>query len=99
MGKGFDPRYNSAIPGSAPTPFFNSLPGGGLLTDSTIKSSILSNQIGSLAQTYQANGYFPNPNALYSSELTNLSSSSYNGVQMEVRGQDQEHPVASQLRL
>ena len=95
-GKGFDPRYNSAIPGSAPTPFFNSLPGGGLLTNSTIKSSILSNQIGSLAQTYQANGYFPtnqpgfsyfpNPNALYSSELTNLSSSSYNGVQMEVRG-------------
>lgn len=95
-GKGFDPRFNAAITGSAKTPFFDSLPGGGLLTNSTIKSSILSNQIGSLAQTYQANGYFPtnqpgfsffpNPNALYSSELTNLSSSTYNGLQLEARG-------------
>ena len=95
-GKGFDPRYSAAIAGSVPLPFFNSLPSGGLLTNSTIKSSILSNQVGSLAQTYQANAifpsnspgfsYFPNPNALYSSELTNLSMSSYNGLQLEARG-------------
>ena len=95
-GKGFDPRFNSTVAGSVAVPFFDSLPGGGLLTNSTIRSSILSNQIGTLAQTYQANGYFPtnqpgfsyfpNPNALYSSELTNLSSSSYNGLQVEARG-------------
>lgn len=95
-GKGFDPRFNSAVAGSVNLPFFNNLPGGGLLTNSTIRSYILSNQIGTLAQTYQANGYFPtnlpgfsyfpNPNALYSSMLTNLSMSNYNGLQLEARG-------------
>jgi hypothetical protein len=95
-GNGFDPRFNANIAGSVPLPFFNSLPGAGLLTNSTIKSAILSNQVGSLAQTYQANGFlpsnipgfsfFPNPNALYSSELSNISNSSYSGLQLEARG-------------
>jgi hypothetical protein len=95
-GKGFDPRFNAAVPGSVPLPFFNSLPSAGALTNSTVKSAILSNQVGSLAQTYQASGFFPsnipgfsffpNPNALYSSELSNLTNSSYNGLQLEARG-------------
>ena len=95
-GRAFDPRYSSTLAGSVPLPFFDSLTSGGLLTSSSIRTLIVQNQIGSLAQTYQANAifpanapgfsYFPNPNSLYSSELTNLSNSSYNGLQLEVRG-------------
>lgn len=94
-GKGFDPRYNSAITGSQPLPFFDRLPNGGALTSSTIINPILSGEPASLAQTYQANNYFPkdspgftyfpNPYLLYSSLLTNISNSSYNAAQFEVR--------------
>ncbi|MEO8025822.1 MAG: TonB-dependent receptor, partial [Bryobacteraceae bacterium] len=94
-GLGFDPRYNAKVAGSVVLPFFNSLPSGGALTNSAVRTPILQNQIGSLAQTYQGAGffptnipgfsYFPNPNTLYSSELTNLTSSNYNGLQLEAR--------------
>ncbi len=92
-GKGFDPRYNPAIPGSQPLPFFDALPSGGSLTASSVNAAILSGEAGSLAQTYQGVGYFPNDNfsyfpnpyLLYSSLFTNRSNSSYNGLQVEVR--------------
>ena len=94
-GSSFNPAYNPAISGSAPIPFFASLPSGGLLTNATVRSDILSNQIGTLAQLYQQNNffpsnqpgfsYFPNPLLLYSSELTNYTNSSYNGLQLQVR--------------
>jgi hypothetical protein len=60
-----------------------------------VKTDIQTNQVGTLAQLYQQNGffpannpnftYFPNPLLLYSSELTNLTNSTYNGLQLEVR--------------
>jgi hypothetical protein len=94
-GKGFNPAYNSAIAGSVPLPFFNSLPSGGSLSSTTVRSYLLSNQIGTLGQYYQSVGsyptnqpgytYFPNPYLLYSSELTNYSNSSYNGFTAQVR--------------
>ena len=94
-GHGFNPSYNPGIPGSVQLPFFNSLPAGGALTNSTVSGDILSQQIGNLAQLYQQNGFFPgnipgfsffpNPNALYSSELTNFSQSTYNSLQLSVR--------------
>ena len=40
----------------------DSLPSGGLLTNSTVASAIRSGQAGSLAQTYQGAGFLPNPN-------------------------------------
>src|SRR5579872_5954439 len=89
----FNATYNPSIAGSVPLPFFNSLPGGGLLTNSTVSTYILQQQAGTLAQVYQQNGilpnasfsFFPNPNALYSSEDTNFSQSSYNGLLLEAR--------------
>jgi hypothetical protein len=94
-GAGFNPAYNPAIAGSVQLPFFNSLPSGGSLSSTTVRSDILSSQIGSLAQFYQSLGYypstqpgysyFPNPLTLYSSELTNFSQSNYNGLQVQVR--------------
>ena len=93
-GHGFNPSYNPAISGSVQLPFFATLPGGGLLTNSTVSGDILSQQIGNLAQLYQQNSffpsnnpnfsYFPNPNALYSSELTNFSQSTYDALQLQV---------------
>jgi Carboxypeptidase regulatory-like domain/TonB dependent receptor len=93
--KVFNPAYNPAIPGSVPLPFFNGLTSAGGLSNTTVRTDILSNQIGALAQFYQqanvfptnnpAFSYFPNPLALYSSELTNYSNSSYNGLQTQVR--------------
>ncbi len=92
-GEGFNPSYNPSLAGSAKLPFFNSLPGGGVLTNATVSGDILSQQIGSLAQLYQQNGilptnqanfsFFPNPNALYSSMLTNFSQSTYNALQLQ----------------
>jgi len=93
-GQGFNPSYNAAIPGSVQLPFFNSLPGGGLLSNATVSSDIISQQVGNLAQLYQQNGilptnqpnfsFFPNPNALYSSALTNFSQSTYNALQLQM---------------
>jgi len=94
-GRGFNPAFNSAIPGSVPLPFFASLPSGGLLTNATVRTDIISNQVGTLAQLYQQNGFlpgnqpgfsfFPNPLTLYSSELTNYTNSSYNGLSVQAR--------------
>src|SRR5262249_10365352 len=91
-GGSFDPRFNSSIPGSQQLTVFPTFPSGGLLTNSTIRTNILQGQVGTLAQLYQTNNlipanfsFFPNPLTLYSSELTNLSNSSYDGLQLEVR--------------
>ncbi len=88
----FDPNYDANIPGSQQLTFFPQLPAGGALTNSTVSGLIRSGQVGSLAQTYQGAGffpddtfsYFPNPFLLYSSMLTNISNSSYNSAQFEV---------------
>jgi len=94
-GLGFNPAFNANIPGSVQLPFFNSLPSGGSLSSATVRSDILSQQIGNLAQFYQQTNafptnqpgfsFFPNPLTLYSSLLTNFSQSSYNGLQLQMR--------------
>ena len=92
-GRVFDGNYNPAVPGSQPLTFFPRLPNGGLLTNATIQASLRTGEVGTLAQTYQSNlyfpspgfSYFPNPLALFSSLLTNLSHSNYNAGQFEVR--------------
>jgi hypothetical protein len=91
-GRGFNATYNAAIPGSVQLPFFNSLPSGGNLRNATVSNDILTQQVGALAQLYAQNGYFPNnipgfsyfpnPNTLYSSELTNFSQSTYDALQL-----------------
>jgi hypothetical protein len=91
----FNPTYNPNIAGSKPTPFFNLLPSGGSLTATSVSSSIRTGEIGTLAQTYQSNfyfpnnapnfSYFPNPYLLYAQMMTNISNSTYNGLQLEVR--------------
>lgn len=92
-GKGFNPSFNSTVPGSQPLPFFNSLPGGGLLTNATVAGLVQTGEAGSLAQIYQSNfilpsetfSFFPNPLTLYQNVLTNYSNSTYNAAQFEVR--------------
>ncbi|MCC7157051.1 MAG: TonB-dependent receptor [Bryobacterales bacterium] len=88
----FDPRYNPAVSGSRPLPFFDKLPRGALLTNPGVVGLIQTGEIGTLGQTYQSNllfpyagfSYFPNPLALYSSLLANAARSNYNSGQFEV---------------
>ena len=91
-GQAFNPAYNSAIPGSQPLTFFPQLPSGGNLTNSTIRNYILQGAVGTLAQTYQSNlwfpypgfSYFPNPLALVTGMMENYSNSTFNSAQFEI---------------
>lgn len=84
----FDPAYNSAIPGSQPLPVFASLPGGGVLTNATIRGLIQSQSVGELANTYMTarlNGpinFYQNPVAQGANMMTNYSNASYNALQV-----------------
>jgi hypothetical protein len=94
---GFNPAYNRNIPGSQPLPVFNSVEGQGFLSDGTVQSDIQTGQVAELGSLYQINGlvgpystdpglsFFPNPNALGATYLTNFSNSTYNSLQLEVR--------------
>jgi Carboxypeptidase regulatory-like domain/TonB dependent receptor len=97
---GFNPAYNRNIPGSQPLPVFNNIGGpgqGGFLSNGTIQSDIQTGQVADLGALYQVNGllgpgtsdpglsFFPNPNALGSTYLTNFSNSTYNSLQLEAR--------------
>jgi hypothetical protein len=90
-GRGFDPRFVSTLPGSQPTPFFDRLPSGGLLTNATIRNLIQTQQPGELASVYQTNNlngpvnFFPSPYGLGMNLFTNYSHNSYNGLQVDVR--------------
>ncbi len=91
-GLAFNGAYNPSVPGSQPLPVISQFPGGGFLNNSTVVAYLRSGEAGTLAQTYQTNGlapagfsFFPNPLLLYSSMLTNLSNSSYQGAQFEIR--------------
>ncbi len=87
----FNPAYNAAIPGSQPLTVFPQLLGGGVLTNSTVRSLIRSGQPGELAATYYVNDlggnvqFTPNPNTFVADLITNYSNSTYNALQMEVR--------------
>lgn len=86
----FNPAFSAAIPGSQPLTVFPRLTGGGLLTNSTIRSLIQQGQAGQLASTYFINDLagsvplVPNPNIFVADLLTNPSSSSYNALQVEL---------------
>ena len=91
----FNASYDANIPGSQALPFFNRLPAGGLLTNATVSTLIQNNEAGTLAQTYQTNAllpaddpnftFFPSRYLLYSSLLANISHSTYNAAQFELR--------------
>lgn len=87
----FDPRYSASVPGSQQLPFFNQLPSGGLLTNSTVLAYIRQGEPGTLAEVYQTNGlngpfsFFRNPNALGANVIANASNSTYNAAQVDVR--------------
>jgi len=89
----FNATYNPAVTGSVPLPFFDKMPGAGLLTNATVSGLIRGGEAGSLAQTYQGAllfphagfSFFPNPYVLYSSLLTNFGNSTYNAMQLEIR--------------
>jgi hypothetical protein len=85
----FNPVFNTAIAGSQPTPFFNSLPSAGLLTNATIRGQIERGEIGTLATTYQENAlngpvsFYRNRNALGTNMVTNYSAANYHGLQID----------------
>jgi hypothetical protein len=91
-GNGFNPAFNSSIPGSQQLKLFGLL-ARGALTDPNAQFYLQTGEVGELASYYQTNGYnpnnavpfFQNPNALGTDYLTNYSSSSYNALQLEVR--------------
>ena len=70
---------------------FPLLYGGGLLTNSTVRTYIDQGQAGTLASTYQTsllNGpinFFANPYILGANMITNYSNSTYNALQIDVR--------------
>ena len=88
----FNPVYNPNISGSQPLTLFGKL-AKGALTDGNAITYLQTGEVGELATYYQTNKYnpvnavpfFQNPNALGTDLLTNYSSSSYNGLQVEVR--------------
>ncbi|HUQ90144.1 MAG TPA: TonB-dependent receptor [Bryobacteraceae bacterium] len=94
-GKGFVAAHDPSIPGSQPLTFFPLMPNGGSLTSAAVTTPLRTGEAGSLAQVYQNNllfpasipgfSFFPNPLLLYASMMTNRSSASYNGLQLEVR--------------
>jgi hypothetical protein len=90
-GQGFNPAYNPSISGSQQLTVFPELAFGGLLTNSLIQNLIQYGQAGELAAIYQQNGlngsvnFFPNPNTNGANVVTNYSSSTYNGLQIDAR--------------
>jgi len=85
----FNPVYNANLPGSQPTTYFNAMPNGGYLTNSTVMSYLQTGQVGELANFYQINrvngpyNYYNNPNTLGANMLQNYSTSSYNALVLE----------------
>ena len=90
-GRGFDPRYNSAVPGSVPLTIFPTMENGGYLTNSSVLTYIRQGEPGTLGQFYQVNAvndpvnFFRNPYALGTNTIANYSNSTYNAFQLDVR--------------
>jgi hypothetical protein len=89
QGLAFSPVYNANVPGSQATPYFNAMPSGGYLTNSSVISYIQTGQVGELANFYQTNrvngpyNYYNNPNTLGANMLENFSTSTYNALVLE----------------
>jgi hypothetical protein len=86
----YDPSFNPNIPGSQPLPVFNSLVGGGFLSNSFVRSLIQTGQAGELAVQYALAGltgpvqFYRNPVSLASLFMANYSSASYNALQIDL---------------
>ena len=86
----FDPSFNPNIPGSQPLPVFSTLSRGGLLSNTFVRSLILSGQAGELAEQYYVTGlagpvqFYRNPVSLASLLLANYSHTSYNALQIDL---------------
>lgn len=87
----FDPRFSASIAGSQQLTIFPKLAGGGLLTNATIRSLLLSGEPGTLAQVYFQNrlqgsvSFVANPSTFVADVLLNGASSDYNSLQIEGR--------------
>ncbi len=90
-GRGFDPRYNPAVPGSQPTPVFDSMPSGGLLTNGTIVGLIQTGEVAGLAHTYVTNRlngpvqFYTNTNSYGTNVMSNYSGANYHSLQLDYR--------------
>jgi len=69
----FNPVYNANIPGSQPLTFFPLLPNGGLLSNATIQGLLRTGEIGTLAQTYQAQATASTPGGWTPSNIPGFS--------------------------
>lgn len=91
-GRGFNPAYNAAVPGSVPLPFFSAMTNGGRLgTDGNVTAHIQQNAVGELAQYYQVNNFaggfnfLRNPFSNGTNVMTNYSNANYNAFQIDYR--------------
>ncbi len=92
-GLGFNPDYNPAVAGSQPLTVIPQF-GGGLLTNSTVRTNLQQNEVASLADFYVTNRiagalstFFPNPGIYESRAITNDGWQNYNALQLELRRQ------------
>jgi hypothetical protein len=93
----YNPEYNPSIPGSSPLSIFPKLVGGGILTNPTVQSYLVTGQPAALAALYQVNrlngplSFFPNPYAYQTWLLGNHDQSSYDSLQIEVHTRRRGH--------
>jgi hypothetical protein len=90
-GNGFDPSCATPVAGCQALTLFPQLVAGGLLNLPIIQTYIQDGEVGGLAALYQQNGlngsvnFFNNPNTNGANVVTNLSSTTYNALQLDVR--------------
>lgn len=92
----FNPAYNPNLPGSVTLPVFASMPGGGLLTNGTVRGLIETGEAAGLAHVYVTNAlngpvqFYANPNAYGVNLMTNYSAANYHGLQIDFRRRFQQ---------
>ncbi len=90
-GRGFNPDFSAAVPGSQRLTVFPQLALGGLLTNATVQNLIRTGEPGSLGEIYQTNGlngavnFFRNPNILGANAVVNGADSTYHALQVDLR--------------
>lgn len=90
-GLGFDPEFNPDLPGSRPLTVIKQTVAGGLLFIPFLRGLIHSGEVGELAAIYHFNGLAgnvqlaQNPVTAVSDVATNSASSTYHGLQFDLR--------------
>jgi hypothetical protein len=87
----FNPAYDATIAGSQPLTVLPTF-GGGFLTNSTVRTNIQQNEVGSLADFYMTSrvagalaAFYPNGGIYSSVGVTNLGWQNYNALQIDLR--------------